>query len=355
MLFREGVVVSTVQQLPEIVRVRVAIDDWEIDAAGWPNMLGPVREGDRVVVNTTGIDLDLGTGGSGFLLWNLDGPGPAAESKGHIVKMRYTPWQMPVLVAEAQESAHHGSLAGLRSIDGTPVVACGLHSQVAGVAAGIKSLLPDARVGYLMTDGAALPLAWSGLVGRLKEQGLVDVTATCGHAFGGDLESVNVFSGIAGLKVGGGADVVVVAMGPGVVGTGTALGFTAMEQGTILDAAAALEGGGVAVLRLNWLDERPRHRGLSHHTLTALTLAARESATIAVPLLDDPRRAEVMERLAGAGLDERHEVVEADGASGLALLKEKEIRPTSMGRGLDEVPELFLAAAAAGRVAAERL
>jgi hypothetical protein len=354
-MFRQGVVVSTVERLPGIVRVRVALDGREIDAAGWPHMLGPVREGDRVVINTTGIDLELGTGGSGFLLWNLDGPGPAAHPEGHIVKLRYTPWQMPVLVAEAQESAHHGSLEGLRSIDGMPVVACGIHSQVAGVVAGIKASAPEARVGYLMTDGAALPLAWSGLMKRLKDEGLVDVTATCGHAFGGDLESVNAFSGIAALKVAGGADIVAVAMGPGVVGTGTALGFTAMEQGTILDAASALEGGGIAVLRLNWLDERPRHRGLSHHTLTALTIAARESATIAVPMLDDPRRAEVMERLAGAGLDERHEVIEADGASGLALLKEREIRPTSMGRGLDEIPELFLAAAAAGRVAAERL
>jgi hypothetical protein len=355
MLFRSGIIVSIQDQRPDLVRARVALDGAEIDAAGWPKMLGPIHEGDRVVVNTTGIDLGLGTGNTGFMLWNLDGAGPSEEPAGHIVKMRYTPWQMPVLAVEAPESPHHEALAETRSIAGTPVVACGLHSQLAGVAAGVKALEGDARVGYLMTDGAALPLAWSGIVARLKEARLVDVTATCGHAFGGDFEAVNVFGGIAALSVAGSVDVVVVAMGPGVVGTGTALGFTAMEQGSVLDAAAALEGSGIAALRLNWLDARPRHRGLSHHTLTALSLAARESTTIAVPLLEDPRRAEVMERLAGAGLDERHEVVEADGGPGLELLAAREIRPTSMGRGLDEIPELFLAASAAGRIAADRL
>ena len=355
MLFRTGVVVSIVENGPELVRARVAFDDVEIDAAGWPRMLGPLTAGDRVVVNTTGLDLGLGTGGSGFLLWNLDGRGPSDEPEGHIVKMRYTPWQIPVLAAEAQESPHHDALVDCRTIDGTPVVACGLHSQIAGVAAGVKATASEARVGYLMTDGAALPLAWSRLVTRLKDTGLVDATATAGHAFGGDLETVNVFSGMAALARSAGADVVVVAMGPGVVGTGTALGFTAMEQGTVLDAAAALDGVGIAVLRLNWLDQRPRHMGLSHHTLTALSLAARESATVAVPRLEDQRRAEVMEALAGAGLDERHEIVEADGRPGLELLVSRGMRPVSMGRGMDEIPELFLASAAAGRIAAEHL
>jgi hypothetical protein len=355
MLFRTGVVVSIEENGPELVRARVAFDDIEIAATGWPRMLGPLNPGDKVVVNTTGIDLGLGTGGTGFLLWNLDGVGPGEEPEGHIVKMRYTPWQMPVLAAEAQESPHHDALVDVRSIEATPVVACGLHSQIAGVAAGVKAAAPEARVGYLMTDGAALPLAWSSLVTQLKSTRLIDSTATAGHAFGGDLETVNVFSGMAALTRSAGADVVVVAMGPGVVGTGTALGFTAMEQGTVLDAAATLDGNGIAVLRLNWLDERPRHTGLSHHTLTALSLAARESATIAVPRLEDPRRAEVMEALAGAGLDERHEIVEADGKPGLELLASRGIRPTSMGRRVEEIPEFFLASTAAGRIAADHL
>jgi hypothetical protein len=66
----------------------------------------------------------------------------------------------------------------------------------------------------------------------------------------------------------------------------------------------------------------------------------------------DGREDELLRDLADEGLSTRHGVVVADGGPGLALLREKGIEPTSMGRGLDEIPELFLAAAAAGTHAA---
>ena len=138
-----------------------------------------------------------------------------------------------------------------------PVVACGLHSQIAGVAAGIKAAEPEARVGYLMTDGGALPLAWSRLVSALRGAGLMDSTCTSGHAFGGDLEAVNIFSGLAALRHAAAADVAIVSMGPGVVGTATALGFSGIEQGQVLDAAFALRGRGYACLRISFSDPAP--------------------------------------------------------------------------------------------------
>ena len=349
--FGKGVVSSVGPERRGLLHASVDIDGEEIDAVGFVAMLGPVAPGDRVVVNTTGIELGLGTGGLGFILWDLDGVGPPGLGEGHIVKLRYTPWQTEVLAAEAQDSPHHDVLRSVDSIDGMPVVACGLHSQVAAVAAGIKATRPSCRVGYLMTDGAALPLAWSELAAGLKEAGLIDVTATCGHAFGGDLETVNVFSGLAALREAGGADVCVVAMGPGIVGTGTALGFSGMEQGQVLDAATALAGTAIACLRISFADERLRHRGVSHHTLTALRLAAREPAGVVVPVLNPEQGAEVYAQLRDAGITQRHRVVEADGSPGLSLLEGRGIRVTSMGRSVDEVPELFLAASAAGAVA----
>ena len=45
-------------------------------------------------------------------------------------------------------------------------------------------------------------------------------------------------------------------MGPGVVGTGTLLGHTALEQGQILDAANALGGRSIVCLRISFADER---------------------------------------------------------------------------------------------------
>ncbi|MBA2313434.1 MAG: DUF3866 family protein [Actinobacteria bacterium] len=351
--FRSGSILAVLEQLDDLVRADVVLDDGtQIAAAGFTSMLGPVDAGNRVVVNTTGIELGLGTGGVGFLLWNLDGRGPGELGPGHIVKLRYTPWQANVLAAEEPDSPHHAVLATAEDIAAMPVVACGLHSQVAGVAAGIKAARPDALVGYLMTDGASLPLQWSDLVRSLRAEGLVDVTCTSGHAFGGDLEAVNVFSGLVALRHAAGCDIAVTAMGPGVVGTSTALGFSALEQGQLLDAATALGGRAVACLRVSFADERARHGGISHHVLTALRVAARERATVVLPKLGPGEIESLRRQLHEAGVDARHDIVLGDGGAGVALLEEKAVTSSSMGRSLEEIPELFLAAAAAGAVAA---
>jgi hypothetical protein len=350
--FREAKVVEVTELRPDLVRARVLLPNGEVEAVGFPEMLGTLTPGDRVVVNTTGIELGLGTGGVAFVLWNLDGDPPPAQLEGHIMKMRYTPWQTEVVTAESPESPHHDALDTVESIDGLPVVACTLHSQVAAIAAGVKEARPDARVGYLMTDGACLPIAWSDLVQDLKRVGLLDVTCTSGHAFGGDLETVTIFSGLAALKVVGRCDVVIAGMGPGVVGTGTTLGHTAIEQGHLLDAASALGGKPIACVRISYADKRTRHHGISHHTLTALRLATHRRATVVLPELAHDYATAIETQLREAGIAEKHEVVSVDGEPGLALLWEKGITPSSMGRPLTEVRELFLAAAAAGRVAA---
>ncbi|HEX2058166.1 MAG TPA: DUF3866 family protein [Actinomycetota bacterium] len=347
--FREGVVRRVVEELVDLVRVEVELEGGEACAAdAFPAMLGRLEPGHRVIVNTTGIELGLGTGGRGFVLWDLDAPAPDPDARGHIVKMRYTPWQTNVLAAEEEASKHSRLLVHELAIDGMPVVACGLHSQVPAVAAGVRAERPAARIGYLMTDGGALPLAWSDLVRASKSAGLLDVTATAGHAFGGDLETVNVFSGLVALRHAARVDVAVVAMGPGVVGTSTALGFTAIEQGQVLDAAAALGGRGVACLRVSFADERDRHRGISHHTLTALSVAAREPADVVVPAI--PETEDLLAQLRKLG--DRHRVHVVDPVPGMELLSDSGLPLTSMGRPLDRIPETFAAAVAAGTHAA---
>jgi Protein of unknown function (DUF3866) len=345
--FAEGMVTRIEASDEKIVHLKVSTDEGEMAAVAFPEMIGPLEVGNRVVLNTTGLTLDLGTGGTAFVLWNLDVPGPSDPGDGHIVKLRYTPWQKNVVSVESQESPHHDKLRELDTIEGMPVVACGLHSQVAAVAAGIKSAAPEARVGYLMTDGAALPIAWSRLVKQLKEKGLVDVTATCGHAFGGDFEAVNVFSGLAALRAVGEADVVIAALGPGVVGTGTLLGHTALEQGQILDAANALGGRAVMCLRISFADERDRHRGVGHHSLAALDLSAREPCTVVVPELGEDTQP-ICDELHDESIDKRHEIETIDGRAALEHMASLDIEPTSMGRTVAETPELFLAAGAAG-------
>jgi hypothetical protein len=350
--FREGRVSRLKRDTADLLEVTVQIDDAEVAAVGYPAMLGPLEVGDRVVVNTTGTELELGTGGVAFILWNLDRPAPVPRLDGHIVKLRYTPWQMNVGAVEAPESASHEVLTSATSLERTPVVACALHSQVPAAAAGVKATLPQARIGYLMTDGGALALAFSRLVRETKEAGLLDSTCTSGHAFGGDLESVNVFSGLLALKAVARCDVVVAAIGPGIVGTATPFGHTGMEVGQVLDASTALGGRAVAALRLSYEDERPRHSGLSHHSVSALTVAARERALVAVPKLDPQRSRSLAEELSASGICDRHDIQTVDGRPGVRLLQARGLDPASMGRRMSSAPELWLAAAAAGSVAA---
>lgn len=350
--FRQATIAAVIETADDLIRATVDLDGQGTEAFGFPRMLGPVGAGDRVVVNTTGVELGLGTGGIVFILWNLDGDGPPRDLHGHIMKLRYTPWQTEVVSVEAPESPHHDAIAAVETIEGMPVVACTLHSQVAAIAAGIKAARPEARVGYLMTDGASLPIAWSDLMRQIRAGHLVDVTCTTGHAFGGDLEAVTIFSGLAALRTVSGCDVVIAGMGPGVVGTSTVLGHTALEQGHLLDASSALGGRPIACLRMSYSDDRPRHRGVSHHTLTALRLATHRRATVVVPELGRERIEAINAQLQGAGIDTKHEVVTADGGPGIDLLVERDVRPSSMGRPFEQVPELFLAASAAGAYAA---
>src|SRR3712207_1385004 len=125
------------------------------------------------------------------------------------MKLRYTSLQADTGSVEELEA---GTLADADDLDGMPVVACGLHSQVPCVAAAVRHARPDARVVYVMTDGAALPAALSDLTAAMRAAALVDATVTAGHAFGGDHEAVNVPSALAVARTVLRADVTVVAM-----------------------------------------------------------------------------------------------------------------------------------------------
>ncbi len=264
--FRTGTVKRILETRAGLQRVEVDLGDGPERAYVLTHLTGDVADGDRVVVNTTAVELGLGTGGWHVVHWNLARDDWHEQGPGHIMKGRYTSLQADVGSAEEDLEA----LAEVDSIGGIPVVAAALHSQVPAVAVAFKQAAPDARLVYVMTDGAALPLALSDLIATLRDRGLLDATVTCGHAFGGDFEAVSIFSALAVARYAANADAVVVAMGPGIVGTNTRLGFSGMEVGPILDAAAALEGDAIACLRVSFADPRERHFGLSHHSATAL-------------------------------------------------------------------------------------
>ena len=77
----------------------------------------------------------------------------------------------------------------------------------------------------------------------------------------------------------------VVAQGPGNLGTGTRWGFSGVAAGEAVNAAGVLGGRPVASLRVSGADPRERHRGMSHHSLTAYGRVALHPADL-VPCLD---------------------------------------------------------------------
>ncbi len=347
--FRTGIVVGLLEERRGLQRVDVDFGDGPERAYVLVGITGPVDVGDRVVVNTTAVELGLGTGGWHVVHWNLARDEWREPGPGHVLKARYTSLQVDVGSTEEHEAV----LADCADVGGMPVVAAGLHSQVPAVAAAFKDAAPGARLVYVMTDGAGLPLALSDLVAALTDRGLLDATVTCGQAFGGDFEAVSVFSALAVARHVARADAVVVAMGPGVAGTGTRLGFSAIEVGPVLDAGTAVGGRPVACLRVSFADPRPRHRGLSHHSATALGLACRSRVRVPLPLVGGPEEETLRAGVAAAGLDVRHDVVAVKPPDILGLFERHGLAVSSMGRPAAADPVLFACAAAAGAVAAE--
>lgn len=333
----------------------VDIDGAPVPAIAYGALVGDVNEGDEVIVNTVAVDLGLGSGGNHFVLWNMARESVCVEGAGHIMKLRYTPLQLACLAVEEDASPHHAAISEALELGGIPVIVGTLHSQLAPAVAVLKHLKPDLKVAYVMTDGAALPIAISDTVAALKKNGLVEATITCGNAFGGDLEAVNVFTGLLAAKVVAKADVAVVTMGPGIVGTNTVLGFTGIEQGEIVNAVSALMGRPIAIPRISFKDERPRHRGLSMQTTAALGIAAHQPCVIALPVMESGKRREVLESIARSKLDAKHSIKTVGATVTAEALDAFKLEARSMGRGYEDDPEFFQAAGAAAVCAIELL
>ncbi|MCB0971995.1 MAG: DUF3866 family protein [Acidimicrobiales bacterium] len=335
--FRLATVAEDLGGRPGYAKVRLADGS---RAYALTQLTGPVSVGDEVVVNTTAVELRLGSGGWHIVHANLSRPEWVESGPGHLMKLRYTSLQVDTGAVDEAEGASCPP-----ELDGTPVVVAGVHSQLAPIVAAIGAHRPGTRVAYVMTDGAALPLAMSDLVAGLVERGLVHATVTAGHAFGGDLEALNVPSALAAARHHLDAEAIVVAMGPGIAGTGTDLGFTGLEAAPALDAAAWLGGRPIACLRMSDADPRPRHQGISHHSRTVLE-ATRSSVDVAVLAAYD-----LHDRPGG----DRHRWLAIDPGDPVALLAEAGVRVTTMGRPPQDDRWFFASAAAAGVLAVHHL
>ncbi len=316
-------------------------------------LVGEVRGGDEVIVNTSAVDLGLGSGGFDVVHANLtrglEGE-PAAET--HVMKLNYTSLQHPIEPMEVPLGEGGEELGS-----SMPVLVIPLHGHLAPAAWAVEARRPGTRLGYVQSAGGALSGTLSRDVAELRRRGLLAGHVTAAPAFGGEAEALSVAGALDAAARRLGWEAAIVGPGPGILGSRTRFGHGGVAA---LDSAHASLALGLPTLlspRLSSADPRPEQRGLSHHTATVLELLL---AAVRVPVpevelegwpLADSEAPEGGSRQATldaliAACEDRHDLnveqVDLPGYAGSGL-------PTqTMGRGLAEDPLFFAAPLAAG-------
>jgi hypothetical protein len=195
----------------------------------------------------------------------------------------------------------------------------------------------------VQTGGGALPGSFSRDVKQLLERDLLAGHVTAAPAYGGEHEALST-AGALDAAASLGWDAVLVGPGPGIIGSDTAYGHGGMAA---LDSAhAALSLGLPTTIspRLSSADPRERHRGLSHHTRTALKLLL-APVDVAIPA-NEPEIAAALESF-------QHRVHQLP--SDLQGYAATDLPKTTMGRLLADDPLFFSAPVAAGTLLGRQL
>jgi hypothetical protein len=322
---RRGRITAVLERVEGLSRLEV---DGE-PCVAYPRLTGPVALGDEVIVNTQARELELGSGGFDVLYANLTrGLDLLPEDDAHVMKLPYTP---------AQNARRHAEEGGTLpdTLAGLPVLCCSLHSQVVPVCAGIG---PGKRVAYVQLAGGALPVSLSDALRALRESGYVETAIAVGACLDGDVECVSAASALL-YAAAEGFDVVVCAIGPGIVGTGSTFGHGGLAAADAANAAAALHGMPILAVRASERDPRARHQGVSHHARAVLELCLGEVIVPWPAGYEAPPWLQPRVEIDVSGWE--------DACAGLPL--------AHMGRGPQEDPLFFATAFAAGRVAADRI
>jgi hypothetical protein len=271
---RRGTVVEAGPSDAPEQRVHVDVEGARRPAIADVGLVGACAVGDDVVVNTAAVDLALGSGGFDIVHVNLTrGLGGAGAQGAHVMKLNYTSLQHAVNPVEGEE---------LRVPLDRPAAVFGLHGQLAAIAWAFGQARSGAKLGYVQTAGGALAGGHSRVVRDLRGRGLLAGHVTAGAAYGGEEEAITTAGAIHHGIADRGWDAAVCGPGPGILGSASALGHGGMSALDSAHAAAALGCPVVVCARMSSTDERRRHRGLSHHTVTVLSLLLAR-VTVAFP------------------------------------------------------------------------
>jgi hypothetical protein len=318
-------------------RLAIQVDGGRRAAIADVGLVGAAQPGDEVIVNVEAVELGLGSGGFDIVHVNLtrglDGGG---TPRAHVMKLNYTSLQHAVAPVEEGDADAAGPALALPLAGPAAVLA--LHGQLAPMAWAFGRNGGGARLGYVQTAGGALPGGHSCVVRELRESGLLAGHLTAGPAFGGaDGEAITTAAALHHGLTALGWDAAVAGPGPGILGSGSALGHGGLQALDSAHTALALGCRTLLVPRMSSTDARARHRGLSHHTSTVLDLLL-ASVAVAVPEGHVPERRD------------RHEWIER--STNLAGYAASGLPTRSMGR---EDPLFFAAALAAGGVLADMI
>lgn len=321
-----------------------------IDVINYKNNHTRCALGDWVQVNTSAIDLNLGTGGYGFVMGILHKhdyknkrqytPERPIVSRhqldklkyhkidehqteysihhqdsyhshslnrctkrearqknypGHIMKLRYSPFQTAVQAIEAPESEHHEQFLTTFSLQNKPILVGELHSMLPVIASLVHNGKQTKKIAYIMDDQACLQANFSRHIVKLQKE--TDLTCiTYGQATGGDIECVNLYTALEAAEKVVQADCIIVTQGPGVLGTGTVRGYSGMQLAQWLHAIHTCEGQSIVIPRIHFADHRSRHHGFSHHFIYPLLKHTLVRVHVPYPIINDAYQDEMLQQ-----------------------------------------------------------
>ncbi|ADU30042.1 DUF3866 family protein [Evansella cellulosilytica] len=311
-----------------------------------------VTTGDWVIINTTATQLNLGTGGWDIVravINKTTQESAIKEKHGHIMKNRYLSDQHSVMAVESEESPTHHLFKKKLNLKDQTVFLCELHSMLPIIWYLLKIKSEHKPLAVIFSDEASLPLSMSNHLARLKKEPLF-FSITTGQSFGGNKESINVVTSLQYIMEMFADPFILITLGPGVVGTGTHYGFSSISQANWANVVGALGGTPVWIPRLSAVDQRERHQGISHHTMTPLIELTLTNSILPLP------KGEYAEKYIRAHIDLLRKYPHIK----ITTVDEKLLFPlleivqraspfplTTMGRTIDKDPLFFLGVAAA--------
>ena len=145
--YKKGKVIEITSVDENLTKLKVELENRISNAVNYNKITGKIELEDEVILNTTAVELKLGTGGVDFVMMNLNNEDMDFEEAGHIMKLRYTPLQIKCLAAESEESSYHQEFLEFEDLNGHICIVGTLHSMLAPIVTSLKYINPDLNIG----------------------------------------------------------------------------------------------------------------------------------------------------------------------------------------------------------------